>query len=150
LVSARAAYAGALAARDSAALGKVSVDFEDLGALLYAAEAGADAAGVLRHAGKARAARAEEHRAARLLARCEGAVTPPVSAVNARALLTPGELDAAVQAAAGRTNRQIATEVHLSVRTVENHLQRAYEKPGVSGRHELARALRHVAPGAKE
>jgi len=33
--------------------------------------------------------------------------------------------------------------MHLSVRTVESHLQRAYEKLGVSGRHELAEALRN-------
>jgi DNA-binding CsgD family transcriptional regulator len=54
----------------------------------------------------------------------------------------PGELDTAVQAAAGRTNKQIASDMHLSVRTVESHLQHAYEKLGVSGRHKLAEALR--------
>ena len=48
-----------------------------------------------------------------------------------------------MQAAAGRTNKQIARDMHLSVRTVESHLQRAYEKLGVSGRHELAEALRN-------
>ena len=56
--------------------------------------------------------------------------------------LTPGELDAAVQAAAGRSNKQIASDMQLSVRTVESHLQRAYDKLGVSSRHELAHALR--------
>jgi DNA-binding CsgD family transcriptional regulator len=78
----------------------------------------------------------------RLLARCEGAVTPPIQTMTARVRLTPGELDTAVQAAAGHTNKQIAGDMHLSVRTVESHLQRAYEKLGVSGRHELAEALR--------
>ncbi len=52
--------------------------------------------------------------------------------------LTGGPLD---QAAAGRSNQQIADDMHLSVRTVGNHLQRAYEKLGVSGRQELAGAL---------
>jgi DNA-binding CsgD family transcriptional regulator len=56
--------------------------------------------------------------------------------------LTPGELDTAVQAATGRSNKQIAGHLHLSVRTVESHLQRAYEKLGIPGRHELAAALR--------
>jgi DNA-binding CsgD family transcriptional regulator len=61
--------------------------------------------------------------------------------------LTPGELDTALQAAAGRSNRQIAAGMNLSVRTVESHLQHAYEKLGVSGRHELADALRdHPSP----
>jgi DNA-binding CsgD family transcriptional regulator len=31
--------------------------------------------------------------------------------------------------------------MQLSVRTVESHLQRAYEKLGISGRHKLASAL---------
>jgi DNA-binding CsgD family transcriptional regulator len=142
LVAARAAYVSALAARDSEVLAKVAGDFEDLGTILYAAEACADAAAVLRHAGEARPAAAAEQRAARLLARCEGAATPPVRHITARVRLTQGELDTAMQAAAGRSNKQIAAEMQLSVRTVESHLQRAYEKLGISGRHELAGALR--------
>jgi DNA-binding CsgD family transcriptional regulator len=142
LVAARAAYAGAVAAGDSEALNGVCGDFEDMGAILYAAEASAEAAVLLRRAGSARAAAAAEQKAARLLARCEGAVTPPVGIIGARVRLTPGELDIAVQAATGRSNKQIAGHLHLSVRTVESHLQRAYEKLGISGRHELADALR--------
>ena len=142
LVATRAAYATALAARDSDALAKVSGDFEDLGALLYAAEARADAAVLLRRAGKRRDGAAAEQHAARLLARCEGAATPPVETITARVRLTPGELDTARQAAAGRTNKQIAADLHLSVRTIESHLQRAYQKLGIAGRHDLAEALR--------
>ena len=142
LVAARAAYASALAARDSEVLAKVAGDFEDLGTILYAAEACAEAAVLLRHAGEARRAAAAEQRAARLLARCEGAATPPVSHITARVRLTQGELDTAMQAAAGRSNKQIAAEMQLSVRTVESHLQRAYEKLGVSSRRERAGALR--------
>jgi DNA-binding CsgD family transcriptional regulator len=141
LVAARAAYASALAARDSDVLAKVADDFEDLGTILYAAEACAEAAVLLRHAGEARRSAAAEQRAARLLARCEGAATPPVRHITARVRLTQGELDTAMQAAAGRSNKQIAAEMQLSVRTVESHLQRAYEKLGISGRHELAGAL---------
>jgi DNA-binding CsgD family transcriptional regulator len=142
LVTARAGYATALAAQNSTDLDKIANDFEHLGANLYAAEASAEAAVILRRAGKTREARAAEHNAARLLTRCEGAVTPAVQTVTARALLTPGELDAAVQAAAGRSNKQIAADMHVSVRTAESHLQRAYEKLGISGRHALADALR--------
>jgi DNA-binding CsgD family transcriptional regulator len=142
LVAARAAYASAVAAGDSEALKGVCGDFEDMGAILYAAEASAEAAVLLRRAGSARAAAAAEQKAARLLARCEGAVTPPVGIIGARVRLTPGELDTAVQAATGRSNKQIAGHLQVSVRTVESHLQRAYEKLGISGRHELADALR--------
>jgi DNA-binding CsgD family transcriptional regulator len=132
----------AVAARDYQALGKVSGDFEDMGAMLYAAEASAEAAVLLRRAGQPRDAAAAEQKAARLLARCEGAATPSVQIITARVRLTPGELDAAMQAAAGRSNKQIASDMQLSVRTVESHLQRAYDKLGVSGRHGLADALR--------
>ncbi|MDT5321467.1 MAG: hypothetical protein QOD88_3989, partial [Mycobacterium sp.] len=139
--AARVAYTNGVAARNADALNKVSSDFEDLGALLYAAEARAEAAVVLRNAGRNRDGAAAERQAARLLARCEGAATPPVRLITARVRLTPGELDTAVQAAAGRSNKQIASDMHLSVRTVESHLQRVYEKLGVSGRRELADAL---------
>jgi DNA-binding CsgD family transcriptional regulator len=146
LVTARAAYARAVADRDSEALARVATDFEQIGALLYAAEASAEAAVVLRRAGRARDAAAAEQRAARLLEHCEGSATPPVQVVTARVRLTPGELDTAVQAAAGRSNKEIATHMQLSVRTVESHLQRAYEKLGVSGRRELTAALRELPP----
>jgi DNA-binding CsgD family transcriptional regulator len=141
-VVARAAYANAVAARDAEALHEVSEAFEGLGANLYAAEASVEAAAVLRRGGRPREAAADENRAAQLLSRCEGAATPVVRTITARSRLTPGELDAAVQAAAGRSNKQIAADSHISVRTVENHLQRVYEKLGISSRRELAAALR--------
>ena len=141
LVSARAAYANAVAAQDPARLETVSRAFEDMGAMLYAAEASAEGAVALRRAGKSRQATAAERLAARLLARCEGAATPAVRSLTARANLTPGELDIALQAAAGHANKQIASDMHLSVRTVESHLLRVYEKLGISRRHELPNAL---------
>ncbi len=120
--------------------------FEDLGALLYAAEALGEAAVHLRRDGASREAAAAQQTAARLLARCEGAVTPFVRAIGARAQLTPAELDTALQAATGSTDKQIAEMMHLSVRTVENRLHRAYQKLGLSHRRELAEALRDL-PG---
>jgi DNA-binding NarL/FixJ family response regulator len=44
-------------------------------------------------------------------------------------------------AAAGHANAEIAARLHLSVRTVENHLRSAYGKLGVADRHEAARVL---------
>ena len=44
-------------------------------------------------------------------------------------------------AAEGLSSREIASRLVVSARTVENHLQRAYEKLGVGGRDELAAAL---------
>ena len=47
----------------------------------------------------------------------------------------------AAMAAAGASSREIAAKLVLSVRTVDNHLQSAYTKLGVTSREELARAL---------
>jgi DNA-binding CsgD family transcriptional regulator len=44
-------------------------------------------------------------------------------------------------AAAGITSKDIAERLYLSVRTVNNHLQHAYTKLGVSSRAALAQAL---------
>jgi DNA-binding CsgD family transcriptional regulator/type II secretory pathway predicted ATPase ExeA len=147
LTAARLDYTVAAAAKDSRALEAVAVRFEDQGANLYAAEALGEAAVHLRRDGSTREAAAAQQRAARLLARCEGAVTPFVRAIGARAQLTPAELDTALQAATGSTDKQIAELMHLSVRTVENRLHRAYQKLGVAHRRELAEALRDLPGG---
>ena len=118
----------------------LTTDFEPL---LSAEEAAVH----LRRDGSSRDAAAAQQKAARLLARCEGAVTPFVRAIGVRAQLTPAELDTALQAATGSTDKQIAELMHLSVRTVENRLHRAYQKLGLSHRRELAEALRDL-PGA--
>ena len=82
LSAARLSYAAAAADRDSQALAAAAAQFEDLGALLYAAEALGEAAVQLRRDGSSREAAAMQQAGARLLARCEGAVTPFVRAVG--------------------------------------------------------------------
>ena len=146
LTQARLAYALAAAARDSHLLEEAAGRFEEIGALLYAAEALGESAVHSRREGQTREAAAAQQKAARLLAHCEGAVTPFVRAIGARAQLTPAELDTALQAATGSTDKQIAELMNLSVRTVENRLHRAYQKLGVAHRRELAEALRDL-PG---
>jgi len=44
-------------------------------------------------------------------------------------------------AAEGRTNREIAHELYVTLKTVEGHLSRAYTKLGIRGRAELSRVL---------
>jgi DNA-binding CsgD family transcriptional regulator len=141
LAPARATHAFALADRDAAALAQVSEEFEAMGADLLAAEASADAAVVLRQAGEPREAAAAERRTGILVDRAENPVTPALQATEARARLTPAERETAVLAAAGRSNKEIAEELFLSPRTVENRLQRVYEKLGIAGRTEVAEAL---------
>ena len=59
-------------------------------------------------------------------------------------LLTPRERQIALLAARGLTNRQIATEIGLSINTVSNHLKRVYAKIEVSSRTELAWRLQYL------
>jgi DNA-binding CsgD family transcriptional regulator len=56
--------------------------------------------------------------------------------------LTPSELRIARLAADGRTNREIAHELFVTLKTVEGHLSRAYTKLGIEGRAQLAGVLR--------
>jgi DNA-binding CsgD family transcriptional regulator len=56
-------------------------------------------------------------------------------------VLTPREREVAMLAAAHTSSREIAMRLHLSVRTVDNHLGRVYAKLGVSSRAQLATLL---------
>ena len=61
--------------------------------------------------------------------------------MTGRDALTASERRVAVLAAEGRSNREIAQELFITVATVETHLRRAYRKLGVEGRTELPAAL---------
>ena len=53
--------------------------------------------------------------------------------------LTPAEAAIAALVADGRTNREVAAELVVSVKTVESHLARVFAKLGVRSRTELAK-----------
>ncbi|MGH2957269.1 MAG: ATP-binding protein [Solirubrobacterales bacterium] len=55
--------------------------------------------------------------------------------------LTPSERRIAELATGGDTNREIAQQLFLSLRTVETHLTHAYQKLDISSRGELGEAL---------
>ena len=63
---------------------------------------------------------------------------PRVTGLLAARGVTPREAEVLAQIAAGRSNREIAGALHLSVRTVEKHVERLLMKTGHS-RSELAR-----------
>jgi DNA-binding CsgD family transcriptional regulator/tetratricopeptide (TPR) repeat protein len=74
-------------------------------------------------------------------------VTAELSRVGGRRSAAPGELSetelrVARLAAQGRSNKQIASELYVTVHTVEKHLSHVYAKLGVRSRGQLAAALR--------
>jgi len=73
------------------------------------------------------------------LAACGAPIVAPDGA--AADLLTPQERAVTRLVCAGRTNREVAAELVLSVKTVGYHLGNAYAKLGVSSRTQLAARL---------
>ena len=53
-------------------------------------------------------------------------------------LLTPAELRVALAVAGGATNREVATDLFVSIKTVDYHLQNVYRKLSLRSRTELA------------
>jgi DNA-binding CsgD family transcriptional regulator len=141
LLRARLDHVTALAACDADLLGDVAQRFLTMGARLYAAEAMADASRARQRAGAGREARLLANHARSLAAECEGAVTPALAVADEAVPLSKREREIAMLAAQGLPTKEIAARLYLSPRTVENHLQRAYEKLGTSGRAELKVAL---------
>jgi DNA-binding CsgD family transcriptional regulator len=60
---------------------------------------------------------------------------------SGREALTASERRVAELAGGGRSNRDIAQDLFITPKTVENHLGRVYVKLGIAGRRELADAL---------
>ncbi|MGP8160044.1 MAG: LuxR C-terminal-related transcriptional regulator [Candidatus Dormibacteria bacterium] len=141
LVPALAAHVRALVDVDAPSLESVSVEFERMGLTLLAAEAAAEAAETYRRAGMSNRARVPALRSAALAADCERSRSPALDRVSTRGVLTDRELQVARMASGGTSSADIAVRLGLSVRTVENHLQQAYSKLGVSSRAALAVVL---------
>jgi len=124
-------------------------------ALLERAHSLAELGAALRRAGRRAAAREPLAAALDLAARC--GARPLVArargelrATGARPrrpwrtgaeALTPSELRVARLAAEGRTNREIAHELYVTLKTVEGHLSRAYAKLGIERRGQLRDVL---------
>jgi DNA-binding CsgD family transcriptional regulator len=140
LVSARARHAAATRERDPEGLVAAADEFETLGALLLAAEAADDDDG-FRRARQSRAGVAAARRSKELAAHCEGATTPGLLQADTVVPLSGREREVARLAAEGLSSKDIADRLHLSVRTVNNHLQNTFTKLGVTSRADLSNAL---------
>ena len=127
---------------DAAAVEAASLTFEALGTDLLAAEATVAAARLHRAQGRRASALACEESARRLLAACGDPVSPALSGPSTdEAPLTPREREIALLIAGGLTSRAVAERLHLSVRTVETHLGRVYDKLGINRRGQLVEAF---------
>jgi DNA-binding NarL/FixJ family response regulator len=139
VVALQARHASAVAAANPAELDAVSLDLERAGLLLSAADSAAQAAPLHREQRERIEAAA---RALRLAGQCGGATTPAVKMAARPLPLTFREREIAGLIAAGLSNKEIAEELTLSVRTVEGHVYRACFKLGVEDRDDLAELIR--------
>jgi DNA-binding NarL/FixJ family response regulator len=134
-------HTAALAAKDGHALDRAAERFEEIGAQLLAAEVYAEACAAHRDHGRNASSARSATKANQLADLCEGAATPALPAAGQVAMLTPREREVASLAANGLTNREIAEQLVVSARTVEHHLEHAYQKLGVNDRGELTTLL---------
>ena len=141
LVTARVELVRAAAAADPAALAAVEKRFAALGMRLMAAECAAEAGRALEAAGRVRDARGAATRAHQHLQGVHPPATPLLDAGGRHPRLSSREEQIARLAASGLASKVIANQLGLSVRTVSNHLQNAYDKLGVSGRDALRDVL---------
>jgi DNA-binding CsgD family transcriptional regulator len=148
LVEALASHSAALAASDPGELDRVAGLLADLGAELIAAESAARAAEFHRAAGDHAAAARSAERAQDLAAKCEGAKTPGLTVADASEPLTSREREIAGLAGQGLTSQEIASQLVISTRTVDNHLMRVYRKTGIRRRKDLPLVLRVPALSA--
>lgn len=120
----------------------VSERFEDIGALLSAVDAAGQAVARYEQAGTRGATTVLARRVSDLAQRCGGVTTPAIRSVARPLPLSSREYEIASLVAEGLSNRDIASRLGMSIRTVEGHIYLACNKIGARDREELA-ALVH-------
>jgi DNA-binding NarL/FixJ family response regulator len=138
LAAAICEHAEAVAQGDASAMLAAAKLFERIGALLSAADAAAIAAVAFDKLDDLNHALEASSMANRLARRCGGIRTPALSMSTNPPRLTAREWEIADLAAAGSSNKEIAKQLSVSVRTVEGHLYRASSKLNVTDRQQLA------------
>jgi DNA-binding NarL/FixJ family response regulator/DNA replicative helicase MCM subunit Mcm2 (Cdc46/Mcm family) len=146
LATALAAHAAAVTDRNADAIYAAAQQLEQIGALLSAADAAAQAAVAYQAAGERRRAGEAGGTANRLAAACGGLRTPALDLAGSPLPLTVREREMANLVAAGLSNRDIADRLTVSVRTVEGHLYRACTKLDCTDRDQLAAVIRSGQP----
>ncbi|MDM7990494.1 LuxR family transcriptional regulator [Arthrobacter sp. zg-Y877] len=137
-------YAKGLGNGDAQVLLRASEVAAGIGHVLLAREISEHALGIASGAGD-RATVRFIHRSRRVAA----TDAPPEAADEFLGALTARERSIARKAVAGTSNKQIAEDLGISVRTVEGHLYQVYSKLHVGSRRELARTIAEQS-GAKK
>ena len=132
------AHAVALAGADPDALLEAAAAFVAIGATRLAAETAAQAGALLARLGDAVASRR-----AVACAQMLGGGSLPVTPMRdpARSVLTRRQAHVISLVLEGRTSRQVADHLSLSIRTVENHVAKVFRVVEASSRAELASVL---------
>ncbi|MGE2733231.1 LuxR C-terminal-related transcriptional regulator [Mycolicibacterium vaccae] len=136
-----ARFAAALRDGDAAQMAALAEDFENIGDLVAALDAAAHAALAYRRQGRRGSALGCVSHADALAQRCGGISTPALAQANEPIPLTKREREIAMLLGRGMSNRGIAEQLTLSVRTVEGHIHRAMKRCGAETREELAALL---------
>ena len=116
--------------------------------MLLAAETMAGSHRVFQASGDVTSAARTRERLRSLAARCPAASTAALELNPAFDALTPRQRHIATLAATPMSSPHIARRLHISVRTVDNHLARVYAKLGIASRVELSALLSHAASEA--
>lgn len=139
-----ARFADALRSSDADELEATSQRFEEIEDLVAATDAAAYAAGCFRTKGLRGSALRCSRRADALAKACGGAVTPALMRCADTLPLTAREREIAMLLGSSASNRDIASRLSLSVRTVESHIYNAMAKTGTMSREELAGLLADI------
>jgi len=131
-------HVAAVADHDGPALDAVASTFASLQMFVHAAEAARGATEMHIEKGLRMAALASRSACSEYEAAAQGQLLAGRRAESRIATLTHRESEIAHLAAKGLSNRQIASTLFLSVRTVESHLYQARAKLGAASRRDLA------------
>ncbi|MFD5751126.1 LuxR C-terminal-related transcriptional regulator [Streptomyces sp. NPDC127033] len=146
LTALQAHHVRALARWDGDDLDDIAERYAVLGFRPLAAETAAQSARSHRAQGNHRRCRAARVLCQNLLTAFDGTLPPwagdeLLTSPGPAAPLTVREREVAALVAAGQSNQEVADRLCVSVRTVENHLHRTYDKLGITARSELAGRL---------
>ncbi|MGO9156294.1 LuxR C-terminal-related transcriptional regulator [Mycobacterium sp.] len=147
LADAVALHAQALLAGDGEGLLDASAKYRGIGDRVAAADAAAQASVAFDESQQHRRGLYAAALARELADECGGLCTPAVR-TPAGLKLSGRQRDVIELVVAGLSNRQIADQLVMSVRTVEGHVYRACQRVGAQSREELASIIRSGPAGS--